>query len=143
MFYSSFFFFLQKNERIAYFCSFPLFWWAMWVNPSFGSNHFASFRSPKMSDHERFTQAAQRKWAMWTNRLFRSPKMSEWVNRSFFWANCSLAHFWTKNERLLGNQMSEFPTFNMNWINSVPQTLATFLNHSWASLLLKVTSVKR
>ena len=105
------FFFLQKNELIAFFAHFLLFgeqceWMAhfaqiksaMWAN--------CSFRSPKMSDHERFAQVAQRKWAMWANRSFCSPKMSKWVNRSCFWANrscfwanCSFAHFWTKNKR--------------------------------------------
>ena len=35
----------------------------------------------------------------WGNRSGGSPKMSEWVNSSFFWANCSFAHFWAKHER--------------------------------------------
>ena len=55
-----------------------------------------SFCSPKMSDHERFAhQVTQRKWAMWANRSFRSQKINEWVNHSFFWAKRSLTHFWT------------------------------------------------
>ena len=37
----------------------------------------------------------------WVNRSGRWPKMSEWVNRLFFWANRSLAHFWAKNERFV------------------------------------------
>ena len=37
---------------------------------------------------------------LWENRSGRSPKMSEWVNCSFFWANRSFAYFWAKNERL-------------------------------------------
>ena len=32
-------------------------------------------------------------WAIWANCSGRSPKMSEWVNWSFFWANRSFAHF--------------------------------------------------
>ena len=61
---------------------------------------------------EQITQVAHQKWATmsdsltslrgneqsWANRSGRSPKMSEWVNRSFFWANCSFTHFWAKNE---------------------------------------------
>ena len=35
-----------------------------------------SGRSEEMSNHERFTQVAQRKWAIWANRSFRSPKMN-------------------------------------------------------------------
>ena len=34
-----------------------------------------SFRLPKMSDHEWFAQV--RKWAMWANRSFRSNQMSD------------------------------------------------------------------
>ena len=30
---------------------------------------------------------------MWGNCSVRSPKMSKWANGSFFWANCSFAHF--------------------------------------------------
>ena len=153
-----------KNERIAHFHSFPLFWWAMWVNHSFRSNQMSdvskllisltknerpwairSGRSEEMSDvseslisltkkwaNERslekfllkkskillcyvllkvkkkfrknewnahFRSSPRFWWAMWVNRSFRSPKMSEWVNHSFFWVNRSFAHFWTKNER--------------------------------------------
>ena len=40
MFYLSWKFF-WKNERIALFRSFPLFWWAMWVNCSFRSNQMS------------------------------------------------------------------------------------------------------
>ena len=35
MFYLRFKKINRKNEWIALFCSFPLFWWAMWVNCSF------------------------------------------------------------------------------------------------------------
>ena len=37
-----FFFKFQKNERIAHFRSFPLFWSAMWVNRSFPSNQMSN-----------------------------------------------------------------------------------------------------
>ena len=42
-----------------------------------------SLRSLKGNERcERIAQVAQRKWAMWVNRSFRSPKMSEWAIRS-------------------------------------------------------------
>ena len=74
----------------------------MWAN--------RSFRSLKMSDHERFAQVAQRKWAMRVNRSFRSPKVSQWVNRSFFWVNRSFALFWTKNERFTWKSNERIPS---------------------------------
>ena len=39
----------------------------------------SSGRSEEMSDREWFAQVAQRKWAMWVNRSFRSRKMSKWA----------------------------------------------------------------
>ena len=53
------------------------------------------FRSPKMSDTLRSLRGNERSWA---NCSCRSTKMSKWVNRSFFWANHSFPHFWAKNE---------------------------------------------
>ena len=64
---------------------------------------------------ERIAQVAQQKWATmsdslrplrgnersWANRSGRLPKMSEWVNRSFFWANRSFAHFWAKKRAIV------------------------------------------
>ena len=61
---------------------------------------------------EQIAQVSHQKWATmsylitslrgnewsWANRSGRSPKMSEWVNCSFFWANRSFAHFWAKNK---------------------------------------------
>ena len=49
------FFFLWANR------SFPLFWWAMWVNPS-GC-------SPKMSDVSEIAQVANQKWATWADHI--------------------------------------------------------------------------
>ena len=62
-----------------------------------------SFRSPKMSDHEQF---AQRKWAIVSQSLRFLTKMSESL---IFLANHLFAHFWTKTSDSLGNLMSEFP----------------------------------
>ena len=43
----------------------------------------------------------------WANR---SPKMSKWVNRSFFWVNGSIAHFWAKNERFTWKTDERIPS---------------------------------
>ena len=43
--------------------------------------------------YEWIAQVAYQKWAMWANRSGCSPNMSEWANHSFFWANCSFAHY--------------------------------------------------
>ena len=106
--FTHFLFFVEQCEWIAHSAQIK---WAMWANHS--------FRSPKMSDYERF---AQRKWAMWANRSFCWPKMSKWVNRSFlseslifewiahFWANRSFAHFWTKNVRFAWKSNERIPS---------------------------------
>ena len=94
--------------------------------------------SEEMSDRERFAQVAQRKWSMWANRSFRSPKMSKWAiskiwlkkskilfcyvlfklkKQKNFWKNERIVYFlffewiaqWQKRSVSLGNQMSEFP----------------------------------
>ena len=49
-----------------------------------------------MSDVSESLRGNERWWA---NRSGCSPKMSEWVNRTFFLANRSFAHFRAKNER--------------------------------------------
>ena len=109
--------------------SFPLFWWAMWVN--------RSGRSPKMSDvseslmsltkNERCEQIAQvdhQKWATssdslkgnerwWGNCSGRSPKKSEGVNRSFFEWIAHLLIFGQQKSDSLGKPMSEFPALKM------------------------------
>ena len=70
--------------------SFPLFWWAMWAN--------RSGRSPKMSDVSKSLRSLTKNEQPWVNRSGRSTKMSKWLNCSFFWANCSIAHFRAKNK---------------------------------------------
>ena len=96
--FAHFLFFGERCEWIAHFAQIK---WAMWAN--------RSFRSPKMSDHERFAQFAQRKWAMCGNRSFRSPKMSnEWIAHFFERIAHSLI-FGQQTSDSLGNQMSEFP----------------------------------
>ena len=96
---------------------------------------------------ERIAQVAHQKWAtmryslrslrgnerLWANRSGRSPKMSEWMNHSFFWANCSFAHFWTKNE--------QFTWKSNEWIPSpakwVPNTISLSAgNGEWFDVFL-------
>ena len=120
-----------KNERIAYFCSFPLFWWGMWVNRSFRSNQMSnvskslrsltkneqpwaihSHRSEEMSDRERIAQVAHQKWA------------NEWIAH-FFEPIAHLLIFGQKTRDSLGNQMSEFPA-----LHSALFFLHTHLTHS-------------
>ena len=75
--------------------------WAMWANRSNGS--------PKLSDHERFAQVAHQKWA--TERIAHFfEKMSDWANRSLFWANCSFAYFLAKNERFAQKTNERVPS---------------------------------
>ena len=57
--------------------------------------HLAQIKWKTVSDSLRSLRGNERWWA---NRSGRSPKMSKWVNRSFFWANRSFAYFWAKNE---------------------------------------------
>ena len=72
-----------------------------------------SDRSNQMCDCDRFAQITQDKWVtaskslrslmskdrLWENRSGHSRQMSEWANRSFFWANCSFALSLIENER--------------------------------------------
>ena len=53
-----------------------------------------------MSDVSESLRSLTKNERPWGNRSGRSPKMSEWANRSFFWANRSFAHFFPKNEQV-------------------------------------------
>ena len=46
----------------------------------------------------------------WANRSGRSPKMSEWGNRAFFWANRSFANFFAKNEQFAQKTDERIPS---------------------------------
>ena len=73
--------------------------WGMWANRSFCSNQMRHV-SKSLRGNEQ----------SWVNHSGSSPKMSEWVNHSFFWANHSFANFSAKkraNERIS----------NPGWIN--------------------------
>ena len=90
VFYKNFFW---KNERISHFLFFgeQCEWiahfapikWAMWANHS--------FRSPKMSDHERFAKVAQMKWEIVSESL-RSLTKNEWRSESLISLSESLIH---------------------------------------------------
>ena len=91
-------FFSSKIWANCSFSSFPLFWWAMWVNRWFPSNQMSDVSESlisltKMSDHERF---AHQKW------------VNEWIAHFFEQIAHSLI-FRQKTSYSLGNQMSEFP----------------------------------
>ena len=51
-----------------------------------------------MSDVSKSLRSLTKREQPWANRSGCSTKMSKWVNRSFFWANRSIPHFWAKNE---------------------------------------------
>ena len=129
--FAHFLFFGEQCERFAHYPSFPL------------SNVSKSLRSlTKNEQCERTAQVAHQKWAtmsdsltslrgnerLWANPSGCLPKMSEWVNHSFFWANRSFAYFWAKNEQFpwktderipshesspLGNQTSRLEWFSI------------------------------
>ena len=105
--------FLLKNVPIAHFRSFPLFWWVMWAIRS--QSLISSERC------ERIAQVARQKWAMWANRSGRSPKMIDWVNCSFFWANRSFTLFWAKNQQFARKTDERIPS----------PDFYTFLGHKW------------
>ena len=110
MFYIRFEFFFLKNEQIAHFCSLPLFRWVMWVNRSFCSNKMSD-----VSDSLRSLRGNERSWA---NCSGHWPKMSKWVNRSFFWANWPFAYFWTKNQQFAwkSNELIPSPDYRTNYV---------------------------
>ena len=74
-----------------------------------------SFCSPKMSDHEQFAQVAQRKWMMGANPSFCSPKLSKWVNCSFFEQIAHLLIFGQKNERFDRKSNERIPSPALGW----------------------------
>ena len=99
--FSHFLFFGERCEWFAHDRSFPL------------SDVSKSLRSLTKNERcERIAQVAHQKWVtmsisltslrgneqLWANCSGCSPKMSEWVNCSFFLVNCSFANFWPKNE---------------------------------------------
>ena len=87
-----------KNEPIAHFRSFPLFWWAMWMNCSFSSN--------QMSDVSDSLRSLRRIWAIVSESL-RSLIKNKWMSESLI--------FGQKKNNSPGNQMSEFPALSLTY----------------------------
>ena len=127
-------FWLKKSKILFYYVllQFLKKFIEKWVNHSFLL--ISSFLVSDVSDSlislksnercERIAQFAHQKWATmsnllrslrgnersWANHSGRSPKMSEWVNRSFLWVNCSFAHFWIKNEQFARKSNERIPS---------------------------------
>ena len=74
----------------------------MWVN--------RLGRSPKMSDVSELLRSFTKNKRPWASCSGRSPTISELVNRSFFWANHSFAHFFAKNERFAQKSDERIPS---------------------------------
>ena len=70
-------------------CSFPLFWWALWVN--------CSGHSPKMSDVSKSLRSLTKNEWPWAIRSGQSPKKSdhEWIAQVAHqkWLNEQIARF--------------------------------------------------
>ena len=120
---------LMKNERLSdslkifllksYFlvCFIPvyIFWFKKITDlfiPSFlMSDVSKSLRLLTINKRcERTAQVAHQQWGMWANHSGRSPKMSKWANRLFFWANGSFTNFFAKNERLAQKTDEQIPS---------------------------------
>ena len=108
-------FFYRKMSELLIFAHFLFF--GEWCE------QFAHDRSFLLSDVSESLRLLTKNERSWENRSGRSPKMSEWVNCSFFGANRSFAQFGQKTRYSLGKPMSEFPALQKcQWVASVPDT---------------------
>ena len=121
-------FFLLKNERFAHSLIFGEQIalaahqnWAMWAN--------CSGRSPKMRDHEQFTQVACQKWLTMSESL-RSLTKNEQMSKSLVFLSESLIR------SFFAKPMSEFPALNNTVQNSVfkVRSTACSVNAAWLKL---------
>ena len=105
--FAHFLFFGERCEWIAHFAQIK---WAMWAN--------RSGRSPKMSDHERFAQVAQRKWAIVSESLRSLTKNERMSELLIFLSESLICSFLDKKLAIRSEN---------RWANSQPwfQTLAT------------------
>ena len=88
-----------------------IFWYVFWLFKKTSNLLIPSFF---MSNLLRLL--TKNEWP-WANRSGRSPKISEWVNRLFFWANCSFAHFFAKTRVIHSeNQYANSQQFRKKWI---------------------------
>ena len=119
--------------------SFPLFWWAMWVN--------RSGRSPKMSDVSKSLRSLTKNERPWANRSGLSPKMSEWANCSFFERIAHSLIFSQKTSDSLRKPISESPallgilkTLNENNDRCLWNNAWTITNQwSWISVCIIIS----
>ena len=68
-----------------------------------------------MSDSLRSLTKIEGPWAICSGL---SPKMSEWPNRSFFWANRSFTNFFAKNKWFAQKTDERIPSPGNNWLKS-------------------------
>ena len=129
------------------------FLWANLLFPLLVSNVSESLRSLTKNERcERITQVAHQKWATmsdslrslrgnersWANHSGRSSKISEWVNRSFFWANRLFAHFWAKKmsdsliPSFFKSDVSE--SLRCSWQKSDCERIAQVAHQKWATV---------
>ena len=95
--------FLFFGVRCEWFAHFAQIKWAIWAN--------CSFCSPKMSDHERFAQVAQRKWAIVSESLISLTK-NEQMSESFIFLSKLLIRSYLDKKRAI--------CLEIKWANSQP-----------------------
>ena len=91
-----------------------------------------------LTKNERFAQVAHQKWAICSGR---SPKMSEWANRSFFWDNRSIAPFWAKHERFA--QKTDEKTVNCSLDSALDLVDCTIFWVCWGAKITEKSMLKK
>ena len=91
-----------------------------------------------LTKNERFAQVAHQKWAICSGR---SPKMSEWANRSFFWDNRSIAPFWAKHERFA--QKTDEKTVNCSLDSALDLVDCTIFWVCWRAKITEKSMLKK
>ena len=116
----------EQNQIFWYvFCTFFLNWSDSLIPSFLMSDVSESLRSlTKNEQCEQIAQVVHQKWATRSDSLRLltinerprancsgpSPKMSEWANCSFFWANRSFAHLFAKKERFAQKTDEQIPS---------------------------------
>ena len=98
--FTHFLFFGERCEWIAHFAQIK---WAMWAN--------CSGCSPKMSNHERFAQVAQRKWAIVSESLRSLTKIERMSESLIFLSESLIRSFLDKKQAI---------PWEIKWANSQP-----------------------
>ena len=118
----------RKNEQIAHFRSFPLFWWVMWVNRSFRSNQMSDVSEllRSLTKNERCERIPQRKWVIMSKSL-RSLTKNERISESLVFLSELLIRSLFRKKRAIRSEI--------RWANSQPwcvsQTRAADLQSFW------------